>query len=247
MLTNIKIVLIQTFHPGNIGAAARAMKNMGLSQLVLVNPVNFPHEEATSRAGQATDILENACVVSSLQEAIADCSLVIAASARNRSMALPILNTREAGKQLVLESYTTNVALVFGRERMGLLNDDIQQCHLQVNIEANPDYPVLNIAQAIQILCYEIYQASIADALTGALADTLTNDSVEEYPLNKELESFYKHFEQTLKNSDFFDDNRPGMAMDNFRAMFRRARPTAKELKLLRGALSSLDNSRGSY
>lgn len=235
MLNNIKIILIQTFHPGNIGAAARAMKNMGLSQLVLVNPVDFPHEEATSRAGQATDLLENAIIVESLQEAIADCSLVVATSARDRSIPLPALNAREAGEHLVQESKQANVALVFGRERMGLHNSDIQQCHMQVNIDANPVYPVLNIAQAIQILCYEIYQASVNNDQFDNTNDT--------YPLNKELESFYQHLEETLLNSQFIDGTQPGKAMENFRALYRRARPTSKELKLLRGALSSFNTS----
>ena len=237
MLNNIKIILIQTFHPGNIGAAARAMKNMGLSQLVLVNPVDFPSEEATSRAGQATDLLENAIIVESLQEAIADCSLVIATSARDRTIPLPALNAREAGEQLAQESGKANVALVFGRERMGLHNTDIQQCHMQVNIDANPVYPVINIAQAIHILCYEIYQASINQIKVDTHHDNNDND----YPLNKELESFYKHLEDTLTNSQFIDNSQPGKAMENFRALFRRARPTSKELKLLRGALSSLN------
>ena len=144
-LDNIRIVLVNTSHPGNIGAVARAMKNMGLTQLVLVNPVDFPNEEATSRAGSATDLLEHAFIVEKLEDAIADCTLVIATRARNRSVELPALGTREAALKLVQESSQSDVALVFGRERMGLHNTDIQQCHMQVNIDANPD--VLNAYQ----------------------------------------------------------------------------------------------------
>jgi len=231
MLSNIKIVLIQTFHPGNIGAAARAMKNMGLSQLVLVNPVDFPSDEATSRAGQATDLLENVQVVGSLEEAIADCSLVVATSARDRSIPLPALSAREAGVKLSGEAKKAQVALVFGRERMGLHNSDIQQCHMQVNIDANPVYPVLNISQAIQILCYEIYQAS------EAAQEQYDED---EYPLQRELELFYGHLEQTLTGSGFINESHPGQAMEHFRALYRKARPSKKELQLLRGSLSSM-------
>ncbi|NRB77828.1 MAG: RNA methyltransferase, partial [Saccharospirillaceae bacterium] len=159
MLQNIKIVLIQTFHPGNIGAAARAMKNMGLTNLVLVNPVDFPSDEATSRAGQATDVLENATVVSSLEEAVKDCQLVIGTSARDRTITLPSLSSQQCGEKLVEEQQHGNVAVVFGRERMGLHNSDLVQCHFQLNIDANPIYPVLNISQAIQIVCYEVFKA----------------------------------------------------------------------------------------
>lgn len=230
MLSNIKIVLIQTFHPGNIGAAARAMKNMGLSQLVLVNPVDFPSDEATSRAGQATDLLENVQIVSSLKEAISDCSLVVATSARDRSIPLPALSAAAAGNKLVGEAQKAQVALVFGRERMGLHNTDIQQCHMQVNIDANPEYPVLNISQAIQILCYEIFQASGAG--------NIEHDE-SEYPLHRELELFYEHLEATLNDSGFINPAHPGQAMEHFRALYRKARPTKKELQLLRGSLTS--------
>ena len=237
MLENIKIVLIQTFHPGNIGATARAMKNMGLSNLVLVNPVDFPSEEATARASKAIDVLENATVVSSLEEAIADCSLVVATSARDRTIGLPHLTAREAGLKLTQESQKANVAVVFGRERMGLHNDDIQQCHMQVNIDSHPDYPVLNISQALQIICYEIYQADIAN--TGQAY----NDN-EEFPLQNELEGFYGHLESVLAQVNFLDPKRPGQAMQNLRALFRRARPNKKDMNLLRGALKAIETDK---
>ncbi|NRB38893.1 MAG: RNA methyltransferase [Pseudomonadales bacterium] len=238
MLDNIKIVLIQTFHPGNIGATARAMKNMGLSNLVLVNPVDFPSDEATSRASKAIDVLENATIVSSLEEAIADCSLVVATSARDRTIGLPHLTAREAGLKLTEESQKAKVAVVFGRERMGLHNDDIQQCHMQVNIDSHPDYPVLNISQALQIICYEIYQADLADKGKNYA------DEEEEFPLQKELEGFYGHLESILTSVNFLDPKRPGQAMQNFRALFRRARPTKKEMNLLRGALKAIESDK---
>ena len=233
MQENIKIVLMQTFHPGNIGAAARAMKNMGLSQLVLVNPVDFPSEEAVSRAGQATDVLEQAQVVTSLDEAIADCQLVIATSARDRSIRLPSLTSEQVGTEVVNESKQGKVAIVFGRERMGLHNEDIQKCHKQLNIDASPIYPVLNISQAIQIVCYEIFKAG----------QQQFEVKTESYPLNNELERFYQHLEDSLKQSGFIKPSHPGQAMAHLRAMFRRARPNVKELQILRGALSSLDKT----
>lgn len=236
MLDNIKIVLIQTFHPGNIGAAARAMKNMGLSQLVLVNPVDFPSDEATSRASKANDLLENAQIVSSLEEAIKDCSLVIGTSARDRSITLPALSARQAGVKLQQESHNSKVAVVFGRERMGLHNDDIQQCHMQVNIDSHPDYPVLNISQAIQLVCYEIYQAELASNTDGKTS--ITDNA---YPQHQQLESFYTHLESVLTQVDFINDKRPGQAIQNLRALYRRARPNNKELNLLRGSLKAIE------
>ena len=234
MLNNIKIVLIQTFHPGNIGAAARAMKNMGLSNLVLVNPVDFPSEEATSRAGQATDILENATVVSSLDEAISDCQLVIGTSARDRSITLPSVTSDQVGIELVRESKQAKVAVIFGRERMGLHNEDIQKCHKQLNIDAADIYPVLNISQAIQIVCYEVFKASKVEF----------NQTEEEYPQNKELELFYQHLEESLTQSGFIKPSHPGQALSHLRALYRRARPTSKELQILRGALGSYKKER---
>jgi len=232
-LQNIKIVLIQTFHPGNIGAAARAMKNMGLTNLVLVNPVDFPSEEATSRAGQATDVLENATVVSSLEEAVKDCQLVIGTSARDRTITLPSLSAQQCGEKLVAEQEHGNVAVVFGRERMGLHNSDLVQCHFQLNIDANPIYPVLNISQAIQIVCYEVFKAGQKEY----------DNKLEEYPLNDDLNRFYGHLESSLTQSGFIKPSHPGQAIDHLRALFKRARPTSKELQILRGMLSSFDKS----
>ncbi|MFG1498096.1 RNA methyltransferase [Saccharospirillum sp. HFRX-1] len=230
MSINIRIVLVQTWHPGNIGAAARAMKNMGLEQLVLVNPIDFPCDEAYNRAGQATDLLDNARVVTSLDEAIADCGLVVATSARERSIRLPALSAEECGREAVSRQHEAPVALVFGRERMGLHNDDIQRCHAQVNIDANPDYPVLNLSQAVQLLSYEVFKA--AQNETG-------NNTTTPYPLHADLERFYDHLNETLGDIGFLNPAHPGQAVDHLRALFRRAQPTAKELRLLRGVLSA--------
>ncbi|MEX2320318.1 MAG: RNA methyltransferase [Saccharospirillum sp.] len=230
MALNIRIILIQTWHSGNIGAAARAMKNMGLSDLVLVNPVDFPSDEAYSRAGQATDVLDRARIVPSLTEAIDDCVLVVGTSARDRSIRLPAYTAEQCAEEAVSLQQQAPVAIVFGRERMGLHNDDIQQCHAQLNIDANPDYPVLNLSQAVQLVCYEVFKASQRQLQLPPVED--------EYPLNEDLNRFYDHLAQTLDDIGFINTKAPGQALDHLKALYRRARPTAKELRLLRGVLS---------
>lgn len=232
---NIKIVLVQTWHPGNIGAAARAMKNMGLHQLVLVNPVDFPSDEAYNRAGKATDVLDNALVVETLAEAISDCQWVVATSARDRSIRLPAFSAEACGKQAVVEQASAPVAIVFGRERMGLHNDDIQQCHAQVNIDANPEYPVLNLSQAVQLISYEVFKANQARPPASGEQDA--------YPLQEDLERFYQHLDEALHSIGFLKPAQPGQTMDHLRALFRRARPSSKELKLLRGVLSAAEGA----
>lgn len=234
MFPNIKIVLIKTWHAGNIGATARAMKNMGLSNLVLVDPVDYPNEEATNRAGQATDILDNATVVSDLSEAIADCALVIGTSARDRTIRLPALSAENCAVKVVSEQQKSPVAIVFGRERMGLLNEEIQQCHFQLNIAANPDYPVLNLSQAVQLISWEIFKAGNRQ--------TEQADELPDYPRQRELMLFYEHLDETAHAVQFINPAHPGQVMDHLRALFRRARPTKKELSILRGLLSAVDD-----
>ncbi len=232
MLENVRIVLIKTWHSGNIGAVARAMKNMGVGELYLVDPVSFPSEEATSRAGQATDILQSATVVATLSEAIEDCSLVIGTSARDRSIKLPSLTPENCAYKALSEQATAPVAIVFGRERTGLLNDEIQQCHFQVNIDANPAYPVLNLSQAVQIICYELYKASqVGNAVI----------TENEYPRQKELTNFLEHLNKTAHEINFINTKHPGQTLDHLQAMFRRARMTRKELSIMRGLLSAID------
>jgi tRNA (cytidine32/uridine32-2'-O)-methyltransferase len=236
MTNNIRIVLIKTWHAGNIGAAARAMKNMGLSELYLVDPVDFPSSEATSRAGQATDVLENAKIVESLEDALADCALVIGTSARDRSIALPSLSAEQSATKAIAEQTNAKVAFVFGRERTGMHNDEIQQCHFQLNIDANPDYPVLNLSQAVQIVSYEIFKAS---------QDTKITTESEPYPEIRELKHFLEHLEAVSFETGFIKKSHPGMTLEHMQAMFRRARMTKKELSIMRGFLSTIskDNS----
>ncbi|MGB0205833.1 MAG: tRNA (cytosine(32)/uridine(32)-2'-O)-methyltransferase TrmJ [Neptuniibacter sp.] len=235
MLDNIRVVLINTFHPGNIGAAARAMKNMGLSQLYLVEPEIFPSKEADSRAAGAKDLLESAVVVETLEEAIADCQLVIGTSARTqRTFDLPLLPAREGAEQIVGEAKSGQVALVFGRETMGLHNHELQQCNIHVYIPANPEYPVLNVSQAIQLLCYEIFMA----------AENKSYKSVqEEYPRQKEMSLFYEHLEKVLRMTNFIIPQHEGKVLDKLRRFFNRSRPERTELNMLRGILTSVEET----
>lgn len=235
MLENIKIVLVNTSHTGNIGSTARAMKTMGLSQLILVDPVSAPDGKSSALAAGAGDVLANAKTVATLEEAIADCSLVVGTSARSRTLPWPMLEPRECGVRMVKESKAGPVALVFGRENNGLMNEELQQCHYHVCIPANPEYSSLNLAAAVQTLCYEIRM--------GFLNQTEYPDVEQEYPLAEDLERFYTHLESTLKNTGFVVENHPGQVMVKLRRLFNRARPERHELNILRGMLSSIDKN----
>ncbi len=235
MLDNIRIVLINTFHPGNIGAAARAMKNMGLSRLYRVEPNDYPSAEAESRAAGAKDVLDSAVVVGTLAEAIADCQLVIGTSARTqRSFDLPLLDARSGAEQAVAEARQGQVALVFGRETMGLHNSELLQCNVHVYISANPAYPVLNVAQAIQLLCYEIWTAQNEKPLPPAM---------EEYPRQHEMGLFYEHLERVLRRTRFIIPQHEGKVLDKLRRYFNRSRPEKVELNMLRGILTSIEET----
>ncbi|MEY8263793.1 MAG: tRNA (cytosine(32)/uridine(32)-2'-O)-methyltransferase TrmJ [Bermanella sp.] len=230
-LANIRIVMVQTFHPGNIGAAARAMKTMGLDDLVLVNPREYPHAQATAMAAGATDVLDSARQVSSLDEAIADCQLVLATSARTRSHPWPIKEVRQAAPQIVQEATAGKVAILFGPERMGLHNEHLRKAHLHMDIPGNEDYPVLNIAAAIQVICYECFMAE----------RTPVSHHDKDYPKVQELNGFYQHLETTLKRIGFINPAHPGQAMLRLKRLFNRARPEKIELNMLRGILSGVD------
>lgn len=233
MLDKIKIILVNTSHTGNIGSAARAMKTMGLSQLVLVDPVEPPDGKSSALAAGAGDVLANAQIVNTLEEAVADCGLVVGTSARSRTLSWPMLEPRECGEKLVAEVKNYPVALVFGRENNGLSNEELQQCHFHVCIPANPDYSSLNLAAAVQTLSYEIRMAF--------LNETRLPEVESEYPLSEELERFYSHLEQTLLKTNFIIPQHPGMVMTKLRRLFNRARPESQELNILRGILASID------
>jgi tRNA (cytidine32/uridine32-2'-O)-methyltransferase len=237
MLEKIKVVLVKTSHSGNIGSAARAMKTMGLSQLILVDPLELPDGKASALAAGAGDVLANAKVVSTLQEAVADCGLVIGSSARSRTLDWPMCEPRECGEKLVSEASNYPVALVFGRENNGLSNEELQQCHFHVCIPANPEYSSLNLAAAVQTLCYEVRMAFLNHV---KVADEQEQDI---YPLADNLERFYSHLEQTLFKTNFIIPQHPGMVMTKLRRLFNRARPEEQELNILRGILASIDKT----
>lgn len=242
MLDNIRIVLVQTFHPGNIGASARAMKTMGLTQLTLVNPRCFPDEEATRLAAGADDIVADARVVSSLAEAVSDCVQVIGASARLRNLPLPHFDEPEfMAREAMANAAHAPVALVFGRERFGLTNDEIRHCTHQVSIPANPDYGVLNLSQAVQVLSHELFRAWRQRPGSDFRQTTPRSEPL---PTQQQLTHFYDHLHRVMQGVGFLTQPH-ARTEDHMRALFARARPTRKELSILRGLLSAIEDGTG--
>lgn len=243
MLSNIRVVLVGTSHPGNIGSTARAMKTMGLSTLYLAEPRVEPDGHSVALAAGASDILKHAVTVNSVAEAIADCSLVIATSARSRTLDWPMLEPREAGEKLVASALDGPVAIVFGRENNGLSNEELQKCNYHVSIPANPEYTSLNLAQAVQIICYESRVAHLAHE-KSEFEKGRSTDYVEpkvEYPFAKERENFFEHLENTLLGTGFIVKQHPGQVMTKLRRLFSRARLERQEMNILRGMLTSID------
>lgn len=239
-LNSIRIVLVQTYHPGNIGAIARAMKTMGLNELYLVDPREYPAEEASNRAAGALDVLDNATVIGSLQEAIADCTQVFATSARKRNYTRPQVTAEEAAGW-IQQNPKEKIAIVFGRERMGLSNEQLGMCQQLLYIPGNPEYDVLNIGSAVQIVCYELFKhfGLHRDELTQP--DNQYEPESEEFANQQDINRFYQHLESTLSDTGFLVKNHPGEAMQRLQQMFARAQPNAKELRMLRGILGSVD------
>ncbi|MRT03487.1 tRNA (cytosine(32)/uridine(32)-2'-O)-methyltransferase TrmJ [Ewingella americana] len=238
MLHNIRIVLVETSHTGNMGSTARAMKTMGLSNLYLVNPLVKPDSQAISLAAGASHVIGNATIVDTLDEALAGCSLVVGTSARSRTLPWPMLEPRECGEKSAKTAETAPVALVFGRERVGLTNEELQKCNYHVCIPANPEYSSLNLAMAVQIIAYEVRVAYLA--LQEAGKPQVEYEETP-YPLVDDLERFYQHLEQTLLQTGFIRQSHPGQVMSKLRRLFTRARPESQELNILRGILTSID------
>lgn len=236
MLQNIRVVLVNTSHPGNIGGAARAMKNMGLSRLVLVQPQDFPADDASARASGADDVLSGALVVDSLEEALVGCSLAIGTSARDRSLPWPMLDPRECGaKSVERATMGEEIALVFGREHAGLTNDELQRCHFHVHIPSNPDFSSLNLAAAVQVLGYEVRMAWLAAQGAPSISDKA--DAVELATLD-EMERFYDHLEKTLVDIAFLDPDKPKHLMARLRRLYSRSSVERTEMSILRGILT---------
>ena len=235
-LSNIRIVLIQTSHPGNIGAAARAMKTMGLSDLCLVKPSRFPDDQAEAMASGADDILKSADVVETLEEAVADCKIIIGTSARSqRTLRWVISEPRECGVIASENSAKGKVAIVFGRERTGLTNEELALCHQLVHIPSNPEYSSLNVAAAVQILSYECRVAHLDGVNDAKQAGTLDEEIVSA----KDMEGFYSQLEKLMIDTDFLDPDNPRYLMRRIRRLYGRIQITRSELNLLRGSLSA--------
>ncbi len=232
MLMNVRIVLVETTHPGNIGAAARAMKNMGLERLCLVSPQRYPNAEATARASGADDLLARAEVIESLDAALVGCRLVIGTSARQRAVAWPLLQPRECAQRLVREAAAGEVALVFGRESSGLSNEELDRCNYLVHIPTNPAYSSLNLGAAVQVLSYEVHQA---------WRETGSDDAQppREVATSEMLEGFHQHLAQALLDIGFADPEQSEKLLRRLRSLFHRARPDRDELNILRGILSA--------
>ncbi|MGE0581997.1 MAG: RNA methyltransferase [Steroidobacteraceae bacterium] len=234
---DIRFVLVGTQHPGNIGAVARAMKNMALERLVLVRPREFPHAEAVARASGAGDILAAARVVDSLDAAIGDCGLVIATTAREREYNHRVIDVHDAALRVVREAAHGPVAVLFGGERAGLSNDEIDAAHLLARIPANPAYTSLNIAMAAQLIAYEIHRARGArvEAAPGAVPLATVN----------EMEHFFGHLEAVLAEIDFRDRTASGTNLkQRLRRLFQRAEMDQNEVNILRGVLAAVQGRR---
>jgi tRNA (cytidine32/uridine32-2'-O)-methyltransferase len=234
-LNNAKVVLVNTTHPGNIGAVARAMKNMGLSDLCLVKPKLYPNERAIWRAASAVDILDNAVVVETLDEAIADCGLVVGTSARERRIPWPLVNPRECAERVYGELPEHKVALVFGREDRGLTNEELQRCHLHVNIPTSEEYSSLNLGMAVQVVTYELRMTHVA----GQLSVDDMQDWDTKMASSADIERYFVHLEETLTEMGFLKPTAPKQLMTRLRRLFSRTRLDDLEVKMLRGILSS--------
>ncbi|WP_286198110.1 RNA methyltransferase [Salinisphaera sp. G21_0] len=231
---NISIVLVNPSHPGNIGAAARAMKTMGLSQLCLVAPDDFPSGTATALASGADDLLRNARVCATLDEALADCQFVVGTSARVRGVSLPLVDPRTCARSIIDEAVTHKVALIFGREDKGLTNEQLRRCHLQVHIPTNEEFSSLNLGAAVQVLCYELRMMQLlsADALE------MPEPRSHELANMEDMERYYDHLYQVLLEIGFLDHSSHEKIMAKLRRLYGRVRPDRVELSILRGVLS---------
>ncbi len=238
-MKNIRFILVGTTHPGNIGAAARAMKTMGLSALHLVQPLHYPSADATARASGADDVLANAVVHDSLASAIADCQHVYGMSARLRHLPMTVVDPKEAVAHIQQLPDHAEIAIVFGREHSGLSNEELDRCQYLINIPANPEYSSLNLAAAVQVLTYEIKMSFDPSITVGRVGE-------EREPIDaNDLEHLYSHFEQTLTAIGFLDPENPRNLMRRLRRLYNRADLDRNELQILHGILRAAETTRG--
>jgi len=233
--TRIRFVLVRTSHPGNIGAAARAIRTMGFSRLALVAPHAFPHAEATALAAGADDVLANAAISADLPQAIADCRFVLGATVRRRDVPMDELDPHAAAARVLEAAGEGEVAIVFGNERIGLENDEIKLCHAVVTIPSDPEFASLNLAQAVQVVAYELRMALLAGAwpLPAIKGDPPA--------MSAEVEAFFEHLARTLDAIDFHKGRSPRTVLLRLRRLYLRARLDQRELRVLHGILSDTD------
>ncbi len=242
LLDRVRVVLCRPSHPGNIGAAARAMKNMGIARLALVTPLRFPDAEADARAAGADDVLAAARVCGNLDEALAGSTLAVALSARPRDLGPQPRSVREAVGELLAAAAQGEVALVFGNETTGLSNDELQRCHAAVTIPSNPEFSSLNLGAAVQVLCYELRMGAYAgvppaaDPATPFASPPATHD---------EIEGFYAHLEAVMTETGFYNHAQPGRLLPKLRRLFGRSRLEKDEINILRGILAATRQKTG--
>lgn len=229
MLDNIRVVLSHPSHPGNIGAAARAMKTMGLHHLFLVNPRQFPDAMADAMASGANDVLQNAVICSSLEQALQGAVLVVGMTARHRDLSHAMLTLREAAPQILERAGEAPVALIFGTEMSGLSNAELEKCQLLITIPVNPEYGSLNLAAAVQVVSYELRTC-------GVVTEPISK--VAPWAAFEDVERFYEHLENTLVEIDFLDPLDPRRLMTRLRRLFSRAGMEKEEVNILRGILT---------
>jgi tRNA (cytidine32/uridine32-2'-O)-methyltransferase len=231
LLANIRIVLVETSHPGNIGAIARAMKNMALSQLYLVKPKIFPSADATARASGADDILASAVICDTLTEAVADCEIVMGASARDRTIGWPTLVAKQCAEQALKDAQNNQVALVFGRENSGLTNAELDCCQYLIRIPCNKDFSSLNLAAAVQVFTYELFSKASQQIEEEAVS------APEPLATSAQIEGFYQHLQETLTAIDFIQSGQSNSVMRRLRRLYSRSRLSTREVDILRGIL----------
>ena len=232
---NIRIVLCQTSHPGNIGSTARAMKTMGFQHLYLVQPDKFPNPQATALAAGADDVLDSAIVTQTLSEALTGCAFAIGMSARKRYLSHETVNAREAALQASKIATSQPVAFVFGTEMSGLTNAELDCCQLLSMIPANPEYSSLNLAMAVQLMCYELRMTSPEGNIHAPAGNVPTGEVLA---TNDELERFYAHLEETLLHIGYLNPSAPKKLFERMRRLYSRARLEKEEVNLLRGVLT---------
>lgn len=238
---NIRVVLVHPTHPGNIGGVARAMKNMGLTSLVLVEPREHPAPEARWRAASAGDVLEAAQVVATIEEAVAGAQFIVGTSARERRIPWPVQDARRCGERIHSHARGgEQVAIVFGREDRGLLNEELELCNLHCHIPSHEAYPSLNLAMAVQILCYEVRMAALGTS------EGTEEDAVWDTPFApaEDMARFYQHLEETLVQIGFLDPQAPRQLMRRLKRLYNRVRLDEMELNILRGILSETQKQR---